>query len=138
MAFRSPSGTSAVEIWQTKLDNSLHMRVELVKGTQRRQLYQSPNDAYVRFVHVYWSPDEAKVGILASGLGVWPIAFNINTGSVIPFSEVQDELVKSVRQTYRLPPDEDPLKWSVSPEAGIAFFQRHPEVHVDYGPNANR
>jgi hypothetical protein len=92
----------------------------------------------VRFVHVYWSPDEARVGILASGLGIWELAFDTKTGKVIPFDQVQNGLVSSIRQSYQLPPNEDPLRWSVLPEAGTAFFKRHPEVHVDYGPNAKR
>ncbi len=132
MDFPSPSGKSAVEMWQTRIDNSFHMRADLVSGARRVALYTSPNDAVVTFVHVYWSPDEAKVGILASGVGIWDLAFDTRTGAAVPFDQIRDSLFNSIRQTYRLSKDEELLRWSSSREGAVACFRRHPEIHVDY------
>ena len=54
MSFPSPSKRMAIEIWQTPIDNSWHMQVDLRSGKGRRVLYESPNEAFAYFVHVYW------------------------------------------------------------------------------------
>jgi hypothetical protein len=133
MVFQSPSKRSAVEIWQTAIDNSWHMRVELTTGTKRFRIYQSPNEAFAHFVHVYWAPDETRVGLIATGSGLWELAFDTRAGTPIPFSEIHSEMARSIAETYQLG-QQDPISWASSTDAAARFFESHPEIHVTYGP----
>ena len=135
MLFSSPSKRMAVEIWQTPIDNSWHMQVDLTTGKRRFVLYESPNEAFAHFVHVYWSPHEARVGILITGTGLWELAYDTKTGKEIPFTAIQAALAHSIAVAYHLKEENDPIQWAGSPEAHEEFFRLHPEIHVSYGPN---
>lgn len=135
MSFSSPSKGMAVEVWQTPVDNSWHMQLDLTTQKGRLVLYESPNEAFAHFVHVYWSPDEARVGILITGSGLWELAYNTRSGAEIPFIDVREALANSIARTYHLTRQKDPLEWAGSTEAHARFFQLHPEIHVSYGPN---
>ncbi len=134
MVFSSPTKRVAVEIWQTRIESSMGMRIELVSGQRRFVVYRSPNEALAYFVHVYWSADETKVGVIATGNGLWELAFDVGTGTPISFSEIRDGLARSIGETYHLVGTHDPVAWASSTEAQSRFFELHPEIHVSYGP----
>jgi hypothetical protein len=123
MVFSSPTKRVAVEIWQTRIESSMGMR-----------MYRSPNEALAYFVHVYWSADETKVGVIATGNGLWELAFDVGTGTPISFSEIRDGLARSIGETYHFVGTHDPVAWASSTEAQSRFFELHPEIHVSYGP----
>lgn len=67
MTFPSPSRKSAIEVLQTRVANEFGFRIELVSANRRTELHRIKREAIIYFVHVYWSPDEKKVGVLATG-----------------------------------------------------------------------
>src|SRR5260370_41178046 len=50
MVFPSPTKRVAVEIWQTRIESSMGMRIELVSGHRRFVVYRGPNEARPHFV----------------------------------------------------------------------------------------
>jgi len=132
MSFRSPSGGKAIEIWQTAVDNSWGARVELVAAGKETVLYKVPREALIYFVHVYWSPDEARVGVVVTGFTILHLACDTKTGELIPFAQIQADVGKSLERTYRIPPGEDPIQWAAMADAQIEFFRLHPEVRLSY------
>ena len=132
MTFRSPSRRSAIEVWQRGIDNSWGGKVELVNGRQRTVLYRVDGDSYIYFFHVYWAPDETKVGILVTGTKIFNLACNTKTGALIPFGDIREDFRKSIRATYHVPPEEDPIQWAAMADAGIEFFKVHPEIRLSY------
>src|ERR1043166_7265952 len=104
MAFPSPSRAAAVEIWQTRFDNSWKARVELVTARARTVLYTQQREALIYFVHVYWLRGETVVGVFAAG---GPMAADVRTGESVPFERIRNEFVRSLRETYRIAPGED-------------------------------
>ena len=129
MTFPSPSRKAAIEIWQTRWVNSWRARVELVTENRRTVLYTQRHEAFIHFVHVYWSPDETKVGVFVA-YGI--LAANVKTGATIPFDEIRKEFAQSIRDTYRLPPQEDPISWAGLADAQFAFARLHPEIRQTY------
>ena len=132
MTFRSPSGKKSIEVWQTAVDNSWGARVELVSAQRRIVLDEVRREAILYFVHVYWSPDETRVGVLATGFNSVRVGSDTRTGAAIPFGEIREELGKSIEKTYRVPPGEDPIQWAAMADAGSAFFKLHPEIRLSY------
>lgn len=129
MAFPSPSRTSFIEIWQRESGIHPHARVELVTGNRRTVLYTQPTEAFIYFVHVYWSKDETRVGVLATGMVNIDVAANARTGSSIPFDQIRTEFAQSLRDTYNIPSGElDPIAWAAMSEAQHAFSRLHPEI----------
>ena len=131
MTFRSPSHRTAIEVWQKGIDNSWGARVELVSARGRTVLYQVGADSFIYFFHVYWSPDETKAGILATGTKIFSLACNTKTGSSIPFDEIREDFRKSIRETYRVPKGEDPIQWAAM-DGQAEFFKLHPEIRLSY------
>ena len=130
MLFPSPSRAAAIEIWQTRWDNSWRARVELVTEQRRKVLYPELREAFIHFVHIYWSPDETKVGVFVSNGAE---AFNVKTGEQLPFDQIRKEFAQSIRDTYHLPPQEhDPIGWASMSEAQFAFSKLHPEIRLTY------
>jgi len=129
MRFQSPSGMSAIEIWQTRFVNTLKARVELVTKQKRIVLYTQQREAWIEFVHVYWSPDEATVGVFAAN---GELAADVKTGRPIPFERIRKEFAQSIRDTYHLPPGEDPIDWAHLYDSQFAFLRLHPEIHLTY------
>jgi len=132
MTFRSPSRNASIEIWQKGIDNSWGARVELVTPKGRTVLYRIPRESYISFVHVYWLPDEAKVGVLGTGLAIFSVACNTATGTPIPFEKIREDFGKSIRATYHVPPKEDPIQWAALVDAQVEFFKLHPEIRLSY------
>jgi hypothetical protein len=132
MTFRSPSRKAAIEIWQKGIDNSWGARVELVTTKGRTVLYRIPSESYIYFVHVYWSPDEAKVGVLGTGHTIFSVACNTATGALIPFEKIREDFGKSIRATYHVPPQEDPIQWAAMADAQVEFSKLHPEIRLSY------
>ena len=133
MTFRSPSGKRAIEIWQRGIDNSWGARVELVTPARTAVLDQLDRDTYIYFVHVYWSPDESRIGVVGTGFAIFHLACDTTTGREVPFEEVRKQVAESIRTTYHLSPDvEDPIQWAAMSGAGFEFFKRHPEIKVTY------
>jgi hypothetical protein len=133
MSFPSPSDNATVEIWQTRVDNSLGTRVELVTSQKRARVFENHVEAHVYFVHVYWSPDESKVAILSTGTNIWSLALDVRTGNEIPIDQLRDELAESIREYYRLPASEkDPIGWAATATAQQSFTRMHPEVRLSY------
>ena len=131
--FPSPSGKAAIEIWQTRFDNFWKAQVELVTDHRRTVLYRQPRDAGIYFVHVYWTSDETEVGVVATGAAVFSVAADVRTGAARPFGEIRTAVAQSIRDTYRVPPDEkDPIAWAGLADAQAQFFMRHPEVRLTY------
>jgi hypothetical protein len=130
MVFTSQSGRSTLEVWQTPVDHTLHMRIDVVTTNGRHEVYRSPNEAILRFIHVYWSPDETKVGLLAAGFGVWEIAFDLKNERTIPFSQIQDQVFRSVVESYHVGTRTEVSAWIDSPEAASAFARLHPEIKL--------
>jgi hypothetical protein len=92
MAFRSPSGRNAIEIWQRKVDNSLGTRIDLKVGSRRTQVFIDKRESIVYFVHVYWTPDESQVAIVASGFVHWQMAFDVKSAEPVPFGPIRDQV----------------------------------------------
>jgi hypothetical protein len=132
MQFPSPSGTRTVEVLQTRLDNSWGARVELVTPTERFTLYRLHKEAFVSFVHVYWSPGEAKVAVLATGFAMFNLAVDTRTGEPAAFDDLRQGLAQSIKQAYAVPPGEDPISWAASSQAQLAFRRLHPEIKLSY------
>ena len=72
----------------------------MTRSTRRGRYtsYQSPNEALAYFVHVYWSADESKVGVVATGSGLWELAFDARTGKPTPFIEIRDGMNRSIAE----------------------------------------
>ena len=133
MEFRSPSGQKSIEIWQTSVDNSWHGRVALVVGQRSMVIYRLPSEAFIHFVHVYWSPNEEYVGAIARGMSGFTFACETKTGAMVPFDLVREGLARSIVQTYRVPRGEkDPIGWAGTNDAVSQFFQLHPEIRLTY------
>ena len=132
MVFLSPSKRAAVEIWQTRVDNSWGTRAELVTIRGRSVLHENRVEAVVHFVHVYWSPDEAKVGVLVTGMNIWSVAADVDTGKHISFGSIRDDFAQSIRETYRVPLGKDPIRWAALVDGQDAFFKLHPEIRLTY------
>jgi hypothetical protein len=134
MSFPSKSGQNAVEISQTRLDNSWGFRVELVRSNRRLVLFESHREAIIYFVHAYWSNDGTKLGVVATGANIWHLAWDIKSAKPIPFEEIRPEVAQSISQAYRVPPGEDPIQWAAMSDAQGEFFRRHPEIHLSHHP----
>jgi hypothetical protein len=132
MTFPSPSRKAAIEIWQKGIDNSWGARVELVTAKSRTVLYRAPRESYIYFVHVYWSSDESKVGVLATGLTIFRVACDTGTGASIPFEDIRQDVGKSIRATYHVPVGEDPIQWAAMADAQVEFSKAHPEIKLTY------
>lgn len=132
MEFRSPSKRSAIQILQTRFANEWGTRIQLVTSNHRTELGRINREAIIYFVHVYWSPDEKQVGVLATGFNFSRVAYDLERGKPIPFEEIQKDLGFSIAQTYNVPPGEDPIQWAAMADAGIAFSKRHPEIKLSY------
>jgi hypothetical protein len=130
MVFISPSGNASIEIWQTRFENSWGGRGELVSGERRTEIFRI-SEAFLYFVHVYWSPDEKTVAVFATAIPM-RMAFDVPTGRPIPFERVRAALSTSIQKAYALPGEADPLEWASTPQATEAFFARHPEIDVSY------
>ena len=131
MTFPAPSEKNVIEIWQTRIDNSWGTRVQLITPQKRGTVFENRGETVITFVHVYWTPDEHLVGVLATGLKHWGLAFNVQSGERVPFELVRDELAASIRKTYHVPADEkDPLTWTAMTEAQQEFFKLHPEINL--------
>jgi len=136
MTFPSPSGKMAIEVLQARFENSMGMRVDLVTPEHRTALFIQRRETLVYFVHVYWSPDEATVGFLATGAGSWRIAADTSSARLIPFDAVRGGLAQSIRKVYDVPAEEeDPLIWATKATAVTAFFKMHPEISLTYHTN---
>ena len=132
MTFPSPSRKAAIEIWQTGIANEYGTRVKLVTGHRSIIVFENRRDAIVYFVHVYWSPDESKVGVLATGMSIWNVAFDVRKGRPVPFEDVRKGFGESIREIYSVPPGKDPINWAASSDAHSEFFKLHPEVRLSY------
>jgi hypothetical protein len=132
MSFPSPSRKAAVEVWQTRFANGQGTKIQLVTANRRTELDSINREALIHFVHVYWSPGEKKVGVLATGLNFSRVAYDLERGKPIPFEQIRKELGQSITETYHVPAGEDPIQWAAMADADIAFFKRHPEIKLTY------
>jgi hypothetical protein len=130
--FSSPSGRESLEIWQTRLDNSWGFRIVLVSDGKWTTLFESRRDAVMYFFHVYWSPDEARVAVVATGFNIWHLAWDTRSKKPVPFEEIRNAVGKSIKDLYHVPLGEDPIQWSALNEAQAAFVKIHPEIHLTY------
>ena len=104
MNFRSPSGKSSIEIWQRRVISSAGARVELITAGRRVTLQTADRDTSIYLVHVYWAPDESKVGVVVTGLVFLEVAADLKTGATIPFELIREDAAKSIRKTSQVPP----------------------------------
>ncbi len=132
MTFPSPSRRAVIEVWQTRPDNSRGIQVHLVTPGRDLVVEEDRPEGLLYFVHVYWSPDGTKVGLTGGGFISLDLAYDIATGGRIPFDAVREGLAASIRGTYHLAPEQDPLKWGMRSEAHEAFFRLHPEIRLSY------
>ena len=132
MTFPSPSQRAAIEIRQTRFANESAARVDFVKADRRAEIYERRREAFIYFVHVYWSPDETRVAVLATGSMSFGVAFDTKMGREIPFPEVENDLGRSIATTYHLPSGADPIDWASSTDAAGAFGKLHPEIRLSY------
>jgi hypothetical protein len=106
----------------------------LVTTDRRTVLLRIPEgnsnvEAVLSFVHVYWSPDETKVGVLGAGLAMFRLAADVASGNSIPFSTIENQLSQSIRETYHLSETiRDPLQWAAMADASIQFSKRKSEI----------
>jgi hypothetical protein len=110
MAFPSPSRKASVEVWQTRFANEYGTRIQLVAGRRRIELDRIDQEAIIYFVHVYWSPDEKQVGVLATGFNFSRVAYDLASGKPIPFEQIKRELGASIASTYPIPAGEDAIQ----------------------------
>jgi hypothetical protein len=132
MVFPSPSQRNSIELWQTELDNTWKARVELVTGQKRIVLQRITRQGAIYFVHVYWSPNEERVGALGAGFSAFRVAYDLRSNAPIPFELIRPDLGRSIAQTYHLPPGEDPFLWALSGRATDKFFEGHPDFKLTY------
>jgi len=134
MTFPSPSRKEAIEVWQKGIANEYGIRVEFVGGQGRTVLHEKRGEAIIYFVHVAWSQDETRVGILGTGSHIFGVGFDARNRMEIPFETVRADLAQSIAETYNVPMGSDPIEWATSSEAGIAFWKAHPEIRLSYRP----
>src|SRR5436305_526697 len=79
MRFASPSRRAAVEIFQRPIANEFGIKVQFVSGNRRFTLYERRRETLVYFVHVYWSSDETRVGVLGTGIQGFGIGLNVKS-----------------------------------------------------------
>jgi hypothetical protein len=132
MAFPSPSRKVAIEVWQTRFANERGTKIVLAAGQQRTVLDRIDREAIIYFVHVYWSPDEKTVGVLATELNYSRAAYDIDKGKPIPFDDIREGLGHSIGQAYHVPWGENPVEWAATADAQTAFFKLHPEIQLSY------
>ena len=131
MHFESPSGKAVVEIMQTRVANEWGIRVRLLAEEKARVLYERHGETLIYFVHVYWSPDESKVAVLATGSLIFKVAFDLRNDKRLPFEDLRSAVGDSIRKAYHLPVDKDPIYWAAS-DGQFAFWKLHPEIKVSY------
>lgn len=132
MRFPSPSGRSAIEVWQTQFANELGTRIRLVTPDRSVFVFENRREAHVYFVHVYWSEDETRAGVIATGANIWQVALDAVTGKQIPFGQIRESFAASLRKTYEVPTGEDPIEWAASADAQNQFFRRHSDIKLSY------
>jgi hypothetical protein len=132
MTFKSPSGSMAIEVWQTRIDNTWGTRIDLLTASGRQKLLDNTREAHVSFVHVYWTPDERIVAVVVTGANQFHIAAATATGVGVPFASVRNQVARSISETYHLPPNVDAIGWSSMADAQAEFFRIHPEIKVTY------
>src|SRR6185295_18656307 len=114
MTFASPSRRADVEILQRPIANEFGIKVQFVSGNRRLTLYERRRETLVYFVHVYWSTDETRVGVLGAGTQGFGIALNVRSGKEIPFEQIREEIGASIAKAYNVPQGEDPIEWAPS------------------------
>jgi hypothetical protein len=132
MIFPSPSKKAAIEVWQRPIANEWGAQVELVTARRRSVLDKITREAFIYFVHVYWSADETKVGVLATGFNFCRVAYDIRNDKLLPFDQIRAELGRSISRMYRVPSGEDPVEWAATADAQAEFFKLHPEIRLSY------
>ena len=137
MRFPSPSGRAEVEIWQRSIANEFGARFAVVtRGVRTFVGDESEGDNIIYFVHVYWTPDESKVGIYGAGFQRWNRAFEVKSGKEIQFEEIKQGMADSIRAEYSVPKDVDPFYWAQTHPH--EFFRHHKDVDLTYSPKAMR
>ena len=133
LTFQSPTGRYAIEIWQTGLASEYGTRVVLVSGESRTSVFEDRREPIIYFFHVYWSQDEGKVAVVATGFSIWQIAADTTIGKKIPFEPLRAAVGQSLRQMYNIPSSVgDPVG-----EVGLSDYQflvrcLHPEFQPTY------
>jgi hypothetical protein len=128
MVFPSASGKASVEVWQTRFANDWATKIELVTPNARMEMDRIDREAIIHFVHVYWSPDDKSVAVLATGFNFSRVAYDLKSRKPIPFERLRKEMGRSIAQAYPVPAGEDPIQWAAMADAGVAFSKRHPEI----------
>lgn len=129
-SFPSPSGDATIELLQTRVDRTWGTRVDLVTQQGRKTVFENRTEAYVYFVHVNWSLDGTVAGVMVTGFNNWRLAINAQTGEEVSFGQIRDDFAESIRLTYDLPSEVDPIAWAATSAAHTAFLTSHP----DYDP----
>jgi hypothetical protein len=137
MRFPSPSGQSEFEVWQRSIANEFGARFAVVtRGSRTFVGNESEGDNIIYFVHVYWTPDESKVGVFGAGAQRWNRAFEVQSGKEIPFDEIRQGMANSIRTEYLVPKDADPFGWAQAHPH--EFLRHHKDVDLTYSPKASR
>jgi hypothetical protein len=133
MKFESPSRVASIELWQPAHLNGNEAGIDLVKGGKAIRLFTAKQEGLVYFMHVYWSPDESKVGVVGTGTVIFHLAYDLTNGRAIPFELIRKELAASIAESYSLPSDEaDPIQWAAHHHAMLQFRKKYPEFHTTY------
>lgn len=132
MVFRSPSRKASVVIRQVRYANELGMQVQLLSDGRQTNVFESHRETWIYFVHAYWSPDEKVVGVVATGMNYFELAFDTRTGKAAPFSSIQKGTAQSIRSAYNLTNEKDPITWAHLSDAHEAFARLHPEIQLTY------
>jgi hypothetical protein len=126
MTFPSPSHKAAIEVLQRPLANELGILVQFVSSERKITLYERRREAFVNFVHVYWSQDQTTVGVFAAGSLSFGVALDTRSGKEVAFQQVEPDIRQSIRNTYHLADADDPLQWAWSSAGATAFAKLHP------------
>ena len=132
MRFLSPSGRYTVEVLQTRIANEYGFGAILRSNRASYQLCDIRREAIIYFVHVAWSQNESRVGIVASGVNHCQTGFDLESSQLIQFSKVQDIVAASIRSQYSVPSEQNAIDWAMGSAAGIAFKKAHPEIQLTY------
>jgi hypothetical protein len=120
--FASPSGLAVIEVLKPRRPNS-RLAIVLATKSSKREIYRTSGETFFSFADVYWSPDEAVVGVVITGTNLFTLAFDVHSGKIIPFDSVRPQIAAAIRKHYKLPPDIDPIRWTWSGEAQNQFIE---------------